>query len=243
MIINYIVPGPLDKTELGRKELDRRQKILNNWAFEGTKVIISAPEEGPDSIESVYDEYLSIPGVTALVNKAKEENYDALIIGCFGDPGLEGYREITCIPVVGPARASLSLAATLGHHISIITITKNLIEPLRELSWKTGISRKLKSVRAVDMHVIDYNKDQDKGFEKIMQQAEEAVQKDGADVIVLGCMSMGFANAAKNMMHRLHVPVVNPAMASLKHAETLISLGLTHSPQAYPFPPKMEQEY
>jgi Asp/Glu/hydantoin racemase len=40
------------------------------------------------------------------------------------------------------------------------------------------------------------------------------------------------------LMEKLKVPVVDPALAALKMAETFVSLGLAHSKFSYPFPPK-----
>ena len=53
-----------------------------------TEVYAVSPATGPDSIESMYDEYLSVPGVISEVIKGdREEDADAFIIACFGDPG------------------------------------------------------------------------------------------------------------------------------------------------------------
>ncbi|RMF85184.1 MAG: hydantoin racemase, partial [Nitrospinota bacterium] len=43
-----------------------------------------------------------------------------------------------------------------------------------------------------------------------------------------------------DLQHRIGVPVVNPVTAALKMAELLVSINLTHSKRAYPFPPKQE---
>ncbi len=53
MKIRYIVPGPMGKTELGNRELQRRGEKLKAWAFPSTQVEIAAVEKGPASIESM----------------------------------------------------------------------------------------------------------------------------------------------------------------------------------------------
>jgi len=50
---------------------------------------------------------------------------------------------------------------------------------------------------------------------------------------------MGFLNVAEEMSLALGVPVVNPGRASLKMAEALVGMGLSHSKLAYMTPPKI----
>ncbi len=243
MRIKYIIPGPMSKTELGKKEIDRRLEKLRDWASPGTKVEITDVASGPASIESMFEEYLSIKGTAEEVLKAEEEGYDAVIIGCFGDPGLDGLREITSMLVVGPAGASMNMAASLGHNFSITTITDTIVEPLKKLAWESGVYQKLASVRAIEIPVIELNKDHAKGISRMIEVGKKAIVEDRANVLVLGCMSMGFLDVATEMMDKLQVPVINPSQASLKFTEALLSCGLTHSPLGYPTPPKIKNGY
>ena len=103
MRILYILPGSLSQTELGAREVDRRHAILQRLAAPGTDVDIVDVPEGPGSIESAYEEYLSVPGTLRHVQEAARQGYAGAIIGCFGDPGLDAARELVEMPVIGPA--------------------------------------------------------------------------------------------------------------------------------------------
>ena len=48
--------------------------------------------------------------------------FDAVLVGCFGDPGLEALREISPVPVVGLAEASIHAAQQLPGPFGILTI-------------------------------------------------------------------------------------------------------------------------
>lgn len=240
MKIRYIVPGPMGKTELGNRELQRRGEKLKAWAFPSTQVEIAGVEKGPASIESMYEEYLAIPETAREVLAAQAAGCDAAIVGCFGDPGLDGFREITDMLVVGPAGASIGLATTLGHRFSILTVTDSIVGALRRLVWEAGALDKLASIRAVDISVIDLNKDHEGSLERMLAAGREIIAADGADVLVLGCMSMGFLDVAEYMTGELGIPVINPAKASLKVTEALVACNLTHSKRAYMTPPKVE---
>lgn len=155
MRIAYVVPGPMSKGPMGLKEMRRREALLNSWAFAGTTVSVIDVAEGPVSIESAYEEALSVPATIELIMRCEREGFDAAIIGCFGDPGLEAARELTAMPVIGPCESSLLLAASLGHKFSVLTVFDSLIAGQELLAYKAGVRDKLASVRATGIPVLD----------------------------------------------------------------------------------------
>jgi allantoin racemase len=241
MRILYILPGSLSRTELGTREVERRRGILQRLAAPGTEVDIVDVPDGPSSIESAYEEYLSVPGTLRRVQEAARTGYAGAIIGCFGDPGLDAARELVEMPVVGPAGASMLLACTLGHRFSVITVLESVVAPLRHLAHRVGVGEKLASVRAVDIPVLDLAKDRERSIGRMITLGRRAVE-DGADALVLGCMSMGFLEAHERIAAETGVPVVNPVYAGLKMLEALVGAGLAHSKRAYPLPPKMRAD-
>lgn len=239
MRIAYAIPGPMHATALGRAEVARRGELLRGWAAPGTDTGVLVTDEGPASIESMYEEYLSIVPLARRVLEAERDGYDAVIVGCFGDPGLDGLREIATRPVVGPAQASMALAATLGHRFSVVTVADSVVQPLRRLAWETGVTDALASVRAVNLAVLDIGADHGRAAVALRAEAERALAEDGADTLVLGCMSMGFLDVAERLGADLGVPVINPVKAALHLAETLVRMGLAPSRRAYHTPPKV----
>jgi len=235
MKIVYVVPGPMDA-----QEVNRRGGLLKEWAFPGTKVDIVSVAEGPASIESMYEEYLSIPATAKEIFRLEKEGYDAAILGCAGDPGLDAMREITSkMLVVGPAESSILTAVLLGHKFTVITIDESMIATTEELVYKAGVSNKLASVRALNIAVLDLAVNRKSTMEKIIKVSQEAMEKDGADCLVLGCMTMGFLNVADEISDVLKIPVVNPSKIALKMAESLVGSGLMHSKKAFALPPKI----
>lgn len=239
MKVLYILPGSLSRTELGTREIERRRTILRRLAASGTEVDVVDVPDGPSSIESAYEEYLSIPGTLTHVQKAARSGYAGAIIGCFGDPGLDAARELVEMPVVGPAEASMLMACTLGHRFSVVTVLESVVPSLRHLAHRVGVSEKLASVRAVDIAVLDLAKDRERSVGRMVALGRRAVAEDGADALALGCMSMGFLEAHQTIAAEVGVPVVNPVYAALKMLEALVGAGLTHSKRAYPVPPKL----
>ena len=239
MRLLYILPGSLSRSELGTREIDRRLAILQRLAAPGTEVSITDVPDGPRSIESAYEEYLSVPGTLLKVQEAERSGLDAAIVGCFGDPGVDAARELVEMLVIGPAEASMLFACSLGHRFSVITVLESVVAPLRHLAHRIGVTEKLASVRAVDIPVLELNKDRARSVARMTALARRAVGEDGADALVLGCMSMGFLEAHAEISAEAGVPVVNPVYAALRMAEALHGAGLRHSKRAYPLPPKL----
>ncbi|HEY63137.1 MAG TPA: hydrogenase expression protein HupH [Caldilineae bacterium] len=239
MRIVYVVPGPMGSTPEGKAELERRGRLLREFASPETEVDIIDVAQGPASIESMYEEYISIPATAELMMEMEAQGYDAAILGCFGDPGLDAMRELLTMPVVGPGEASFLTAAMLGHQFSVITIMQSVVAPTRWQVRKAGVGEKLASVRSIDVPVLELARDREATLERMIAEGRKAMEEDGADVLVLGCMTMGFLMVAEDMSKALGIPVVNPSRVSLKVAEMLVGARLTHSKRAYMTPPKL----
>lgn len=235
MKIVYVVPGVM-----AEEEQIRRRDILRGWAFPGTQADLICVTEGPASIESMYEEYLSIPETAKLIFRMQEEGYDAAVLGCAGDPGLDAMRELTDrMLVVGPGQTSMIAAAMLGHKFSVITPEEKLIPSSYELAFKAGVREKLASVVAVNIPVLDLMTDRSKSLDKIIAGGRRALEEDGADILVLGCMSMGFLNVAEEIEEALGIPVINPSKIGFKMAESLVASQLKHSKKAFGTPVKI----
>jgi allantoin racemase len=226
---------------MGAAELRRREKLLQGWAFEGTEATVVDVANGVASIESAYEELLAAPGAIERIRGLERDGVDAAIIGCFGDPGLEAARELVSFPVIGPGEASLLLAAQLGHRITILSVFDSLAASHRHQAFRAGVLDKLASVRGLNIPVLELMRDPDATFGQILKVGRRAIEQDGAEVLIFGCMTMSFLGVAPKLSAALGVPVVNAAQAALKAAESLVSINLSHSKKAFPTPPKLQE--
>ena len=213
-----------------------RQEALQQFLSPGV-TLETRDVEGPKSIESMWEEYLHVPPLMEMAVQLEREGFDAIVPGCFGDPGLDGVRELVSIPVVGPGASSMLLAAGLGHKFGIITILPSVIRPLENLALLTGVSSKLAVVRDIGIPVLELNADRERTFEKLIDVARDTIERDRADVLVLGCGTLSFRS--EELQEAVGVPVVNPLRTALRTAELLVSSGLSHSKRSYPIPPKL----
>lgn len=238
--IVYAIPGAIARTALGPGEVVRRRDVLASWAAPDVEVEVRAVDTGPLSIESAYEEHASVAATGLLVRDAEQEGFDAAILGCFGDPGLDALREITStMPVVGPGEAAFHVAAMLGDQFGIVTVTDGIVPPLRHLVARSGLRERLAGIAVTDTAVLDVTGHRERVRAAVVEQARSLVERRDADVIVLGCMSMAFLDVTAELEAELGVPVVNPARVSLHTAELLCRTGLGVSARAYRTPAKL----
>jgi allantoin racemase len=204
-----------------------------------TQIHAVSPEMGPVSIESFYDEYLSIPGVIEEVKKGEEEGADAFVIACWGDPGLQAAREVTDKPVVGIAEASVYLASMLAARFSVVTVLPRIKTMIEELVDSYGMSKRILNIRCTPLGVLDFERDPEGGIETLRQEGKRAVEEDKAEAILLGCA--GMAEFADSLEKELGVPVIDGVTAAVKFAESIVDLGKkTSKLKTYKYPEKKE---
>jgi len=185
------------------------------------------PPGAPPAIESALDEAACVPPMLELVKDAARRGYDAVVIACFSDPGLDAAREATDLPVVGIQDAAMHLAAQLGYRFSVLTTLRHRA-PLRErAALLAGLDRRLASCRPLDLPVLDTVVDRERVLEKVVRIGRQAIDEDGAEVLVLGCAGLG--DLAPRASAELGVPVIDPNAAALKLCEMLVDLRLSHS--------------
>lgn len=228
------------RTEQGSAEVERRRVMLNDWASPDVEVDVAVPHEGPGSIESDFEASLAVPAMLESVAEAESQGYEAVIISCFGDPGIDAAREIATIPVIGSGESAMHLAAQLGSRFSIISPLDGGVGRPHDTARRHGLGERFASSRGMGMSVLDLARDRDRALERIAEAGRRAVDEDGADILVLGCISMAFHDITTELQRRIGVPVINPVPASLAVAELCVRAGICHSKRAWPDPPKRE---
>jgi allantoin racemase len=214
---------------------------LKAAARKDVELVVDSIVKGPASIESEYDEVLAGPWIVEKAEWADKNGFDAIIIDCMGDPALEAAREITRIPVVGPCQSSMALASTISDRFTAVTVLKRLIPLFWRNAKRYGFESKMASVRSVEVPVLELDEKRDEVKAILLEESKKALDEDSADAIILGCT--GMVGMARELQEALKVPVIDPAIASLKLAETLVDMKLSHTKLVYPEPPPKERRF
>jgi allantoin racemase len=194
---------------------------------------------GVQSIESRLDDELAAPAVIDAAITAERSGADAIVVNCMDDPGVGPAREMVRVPVVGPAEASVHLALQLGRSFGIITTSHEDVPVVLELVDRLQLADRCGSVRALGLPVLELESDPEQTFRRYLDAATEAVVIDGCSVLIAGCTLLSKLShrlTAELAERSIEVPVIDPMRAAIEHAVTLVRLGISHSPHAYPSP-------
>ena len=194
---------------------------LQPHAGKETEITCINPENGPRVIDTLIDMSIGALETVRLVARNKDR-YDAFVIACGLDPGLDACRGIVKQPVVGIAEAGMLTACTLCRRFTVLTHTELSVSIVQDLVHHYGFGNRLASVRAINMSGAEMA-----GHGRMMQRMEEvswqAVREDRAELIVLP--GIHWVGLEKELSGKVGVPVLSGAVCALKMAEFLIDYG------------------
>ena len=185
--------------------------------YENAELVIEVKkcEKSPKEITGGYDDLIA--GVNVIEMLKREKDYDAAVIGCVGDPGLDAARMMIDKPVVGLFESDYTMAKFNGSRYSIVTSGN-----WEEISaWhlelrKKGESENIASIRYIDSTVEGTLKESN---EKIVEEVLKCKKLDGADAVILGCSA--FAGRGKELTEMTGIPVIDGIKESIYLAKML----------------------
>lgn len=214
------------------------EEQARRYARPGTEIEGVTAPFGATSIEGFYEEEYAIMHFLQAIRQRAEE-FDGVILACYGDPGLHAAREISPVPVVGIAEASMLMACTVAHKFSIVTVIPR-VKPMIEHTVKLhGLESRCASIRTTPLSVLDCEADPTAAEREILKASKAAIEEDGAEAILLGCGGMGPLD--QTVGAALPVPVIDGIPCAVKLLEGIVDYGLTTSrAAAYKAPEEKE---
>ncbi|MCL4295452.1 MAG: hypothetical protein KJ077_06980 [Anaerolineae bacterium] len=229
---------------------DHFQQVLSRAAQPDTQVVVKHLPLGEDVMGrvsiartgSTYPPYipLSQGEMYRALMEAEQEGFDAAIIGCSADPGLDMAKRTVGIPVTAPLEAGLYLAALLRQRVAVlIPAGFDAAHILYEdLAHAYGMERRLAWVGYVD---VEYPPDEylqglmaddpsqarevilechrQSVRNEVAQAAQKAIREHGAGAIYCGCTF--WTGMLDPLAETLGVPVIDPGIGPLRVAEIL----------------------
>jgi Asp/Glu/hydantoin racemase len=138
---------------------------------------------------------------------------DAVLLACFGDPGLFALREVACVPVVGLAEASMTEAAARGRY-AIVTGGAAWRPMLERLALARGRGASLPAIRTVAPSGADIAADPARALAMLADACNACAREDGAQAVILG--GAGLAGLAARVQPDVAVPVIDSVHAGAR---------------------------
>ncbi len=188
------------------------------FAAKGTTLRAATGAFGPRYIASRIG--YAIAGHAAVDALASDKGRkDAVVLACFGDPGLAALKEVSAVPVVGMAEASILQAAALGKRFSIVTGGERWKPMLEEFVAAQGLAARLASVRTVAPTGADIARNPKAAMALLAKGCQACARQDGADVVILG--GAGLAGLAGKLRSEVDVPLLDGVACAISMAEAL----------------------
>ena len=193
-------------------------KHAKSFAAKGTTLRAISGAFGPRYIASRIG--YAIAGHAAVDALANDRGTrDAVVLACFGDPGLAALKEVSKVPVVGMAEASILQACAIGRRFSIVTGGERWKAMLEEFVAAQGMSPRLASVRTVAPTGADIARNPKAAMALLARGCSACAREDGADVVILG--GAGLAGLAAKLRAAVDVPLLDGVACAISMAEAL----------------------
>jgi allantoin racemase len=133
------------------------------------------------------------------------DGHDAVLLACFGDPGLRALQQRSPVPVIGLAHASFEAAARHGR-FAVVTGGHAWAPMLERFARDNRLDERLVGVHTIDWTGAQIAADPDGARDALVAAAQQGIER-GAGCILLG--GAGLAGLAAPLQPRVAVPVLD----------------------------------
>lgn len=216
-----------------QEEMALRCRILEEYTAPDTQLAMVCPQSSGVELNSALDVVLAAPEIVQLAADGQNAGFDAVVLYCFSDPVIDACREALRIPVIGGAQASCLAALNVCRSFGVI-LADEVRLPEKKLFLRTlGVSpERIGQIAAVNLNGISPWADREAAFKKLLACGQKMMRETHTEAIVLGCLS--FLGLAEPLSRVLGIPVIDPAVAAVTTAESIVRQRLFTSKVSYP---------
>lgn len=131
--------------------------------------------------------------------------HDAVLVACFGDPGLLAVRELAPVPVMGLAQASLQAAARRGR-FAVVTGGHAWQSMLERFTRAHQLDERLVGIHTVELTGAQIVAEPERALDDLTAAAQRGIG-EGAEVILLGGAAL--YGLSGQLQPRLTAPVLD----------------------------------
>lgn len=216
-----------------QEEMSLRCRILEEYTAPDTQLAMVCPQNSGVELNSALDVVLAAPEIVQLAADGQNAGFDAVVLYCFSDPVIDACREALRIPVIGGAQASCLAALNVCRSFGVILADEARL-PEKKLFLRTlGVNpKRIGQIAAVILSGISPWADRETTFKKLLACGQKMMRETHTEAIVLGCLS--FLGLAEPLSRVLGIPVIDPAVAAVTTAESIVRQRLFTSKVSYP---------
>lgn len=216
-----------------QEEMALRCRILEEYTAPDTQLAMVCPQNSGVELNSALDVVLAAPEIVQLAADGQNAGFDAVVLYCFSDPVIDACREALRIPVIGGAQASCLAALNVCRSFGVILADEARLPEKKLFLHTLGVNpERIGQIAAVNLNGISPWADRETTFKKLLACGQKMMRETHTEAIVLGCLS--FLGLAEPLSRVLGIPVIDPAVAAVTTAESIVRQRLFTSKVSYP---------
>ncbi|MSP68404.1 MAG: hypothetical protein EXQ96_10030 [Alphaproteobacteria bacterium] len=193
-------------------------RIARQAAGERASIETRYNPAGPHVIETPADRIACVPGALEAIRNVGLA-FDAVVLACFGDPGIEEVRAAVKVPVTGIGVSSFLQASMIGR-FAIVSPRPGTPERFKALTERLGIADRFVGTYNTGLPVAAFEADAAETYATLLAHARRAVA-DGAECLLFGCA--GIADQVARIQAEVGVACIASVAAGVAQALACLS--------------------
>lgn len=179
------------------------------------------------------------------IRKAEQDGYDAIVVGCHGDPGVVEGRELVDIPLLGAMQTALCTCSMVGSHIAVMVPSRIIQRNEEYIIRGYGFENTAKVYPlpfSSEQAVNEFWSYRETGvfgevLSTLIDETIKAIERDDVTVVTIGCG--GLMWTVQFLQEELkkrgyNIPCINPVPVAVETARVFAKLGISQSRLLYP---------
>lgn len=177
------------------------------------KVVGVTAPSGPGMLVNPADLDASVAAVVAL-GLRHGPDFNGVIVGAFGDPGVTWLRDRLLVPVTGLGEASMREAVAGGRRFGVATTTPYLVDRIDAAAVRLGLGGLYVGTRLTEDDPLALAGDPPRLERALGRAVFQLLSVDGAEAVIIGGGPLSQAAAA--LSGRFGVSVIAPVAAATR---------------------------
>lgn len=164
----------------------------------------------------------AVVGLTEQHLAADDQGFDAILLACFGEPGIAAVREISSVPVVGMLEASVLSALQLGGRFSVVTPGRRWPRMIEDQLNDLGVARHCLGIDAIAIDDLVLPAQRELARQRLAATLETQHARLAPDVVIVG--GAAFAGLAAQLSQTRGCRVIDCLEAALAQVQAMLTL-------------------
>jgi allantoin racemase len=168
----------------------------------------------PEQLAAAADEVVEIAVSEAEIAASEGGEVSGIIVGAFGDPGLDALQSGLYIPAVGICEAAMLEAAAGGRRFGVATVTPELVEPTTARARDLGLAHLFTGIRLTPGDPLALTADPARLQQRLADAVTQCFDEDQAEAVIIGGGPLG--QAAIGLAQSFNQPIIAPIPAAVR---------------------------